>query len=299
MKKRTYKKTIQKSGILEICMVFCIMLILPINISLFVSDSADTEKKEKKVLDSEIEWQVLHELAAVIPVEYEEETLKAQAVILRTNILADGEQLQEFPLLFTYKEKWGNQYNENCEKLLRVVTETEGMYLVNEGAYVRTSYFRLSNGSTRNAAECLGKKYTAFTAKKCGNDLLSEEFVWKKEVGKQQFFTKLVSMTGEQMTVDAWEKTEITYARDSAGYVLSVSFGSIRIGGEIFRQAFFLPSSDFTISCENDTIFITTRGIGNGIGFCQYGANEMAKEGKNFLELLNYFFTNIAISKTE
>lgn len=95
-------KTIQKSYFWEFCMVFCIMLMLPVNISLMFSGQQPQDQKEgleeteeetkKRVLESELEWKVLHELARTIPIDYEPETLKAQAVILRTNILADREE---------------------------------------------------------------------------------------------------------------------------------------------------------------------------------------------------------------
>lgn len=307
MRKKNDKGTIQKSGIWEICMVLCIMMIFPVNIALLFSDKEKTEQQNENTFDSETEWQVLHKLAAVIPVEYEEETLKAQAIILRTNILADRQKkqsedyktTQEIPLLFAYRNEWGDKYNENCEKLMKAVRETKGMYLEKEGEYIRTSYFRLSNGSTRNAEECLGKNYKEFTAKVCGKDLLSKEFVWKKEMSKQQFIEKLSGVAGKRMMPEELEKMDITYVYDSTGYVLYVNLGNVCLGGEVFRDALALPSSDFEIRFENDRTVITTKGIGNGIGFCQYGANEMAKEGKDFIQLLNYFFTNIAISKTE
>ena len=35
------------------------------------------------------------------------------------------------------------------------------------------------------------------------------------------------------------------------------------------------------------------------MGMSQFAANEMAKEGKNFTEILNYFFEEATISKFE
>lgn len=304
MEKRKFKKTMQKSYLWEICMVFCIMIILPVNIS-FLFLNEEQEKNgggEEQPLDSEVEWQVLHELAAVIPAEYEPEALKAQAIILRTNILADKEEGRERktqPLLFSYKEEWGEQYAENCSRLTAAVKETKGMYLEKDKRLMRASYFRLSNGRTRNAAECLGGRFEEFTLKECGMDLQSKDFLQKKVIDKNEFTVKLNKAAETVCSYEEWEKAKPTYKYDSAGYVLSIQLGEAVVGGEVFRQTFGLPSSDFSLEFGSSGVEIVTKGIGCGIGFSQYGANEMAKNGEDFIGLLNFFFTNIAISKTE
>lgn len=305
MRKKTYKRTIQKSLFWDICMVLCIMMILPVNISLLFFKEKQT-RVEENVLDSGLEWQVLHKLAAVIPADYERETLKAQAVILRTNILAkqqenEEEEIkeQEVPLLFAYKEKWGGNYDKYCEMLFDAVKETKGMYLEKDNKIVRVSYFRLSNGSTRGGEECLGAGFTVFAKKECRQDLLNEVFLQKTKMDGKKFADRFGNVIGKEISYEDLKEKEITYDYDSAGYVLCVKFGEIKLGGEEFRKIYKLPSSDFHIAYEENYVLIETKGRGSGIGFCQYGANEMAKEGKDFIELLNYFFTNIAITKTE
>jgi len=285
------------------------MLMLPVNISLLFSkngtDKADDilkaeEKDQKKVFESALEWEVLHELARTIPVDYELETLKAQAVILRTNILADWEEgKKEYRpvLLYTYKEKWGADYEKNCRKLCDAVAQTNGMYLEKEHKPIRASYFRLSNGSTRNAEECLLEDHPEYTAVECRKDLMSREFQQKEKIEGARFAARINEITGGELSVGQLTQTEIIYKKDSAGYVLKIKIGEEEIGGELFRRSFLLPSADFFITFEEQYVVIETKGIGTGIGFCQYGANEMAKEGEDFLKLLNYFFTNIAISK--
>lgn len=320
MRKKMDKRTIQKSGIWDICMVLCIMMILPVNISLLFLKEEQTKEAvtEKNVVDSDLEWQVLHELAAVTPIDFEKETLKAQAVILRTNILADKKQKekgevsleqkkqgtwktgeQEIPLLFVYKEKWGESYDKNCEKLFEAVEETMGMYLEENDEPVRVSYFRLSNGNTRGGEECLGADFSVFETKECRKDLLSKNYSQKTKMSGNMFGEQISNIVGKEITYEYLKSEDITYNYDSAGYVLNVQLGEIKLGGEVFRKIFGLPSSDFSITYEEKSVCIETKGMGSGIGFCQYGANEMAKEGKDFIDLLNYFFTNIAITKTE
>ncbi len=42
-----------------------------------------------------------------------------------------------------------------------------------------------------------------------------------------------------------------------------------------------------------------TRGKGHGLGLCQYGANEIAREGKGYEEILKYYYTGIDIKEYE
>lgn len=42
-----------------------------------------------------------------------------------------------------------------------------------------------------------------------------------------------------------------------------------------------------------------TRGKGHGLGLCQYGANELAKEGKSMEEILKHYYTGIDIKEYE
>ena len=38
-----------------------------------------------------------------------------------------------------------------------------------------------------------------------------------------------------------------------------------------------------------------TKGIGHGLGFSQYGAEQMAKRGSSYRELLQYYYRDVKI----
>ena len=95
------------------------------------------------------------------------------------------------------------------------------------------------------------------------------------------------------MTVDDMD-AEVT-AMDTAGYVTSVRVGQETVNGEEFRQTYGLASSCFILQKYDGRLRITTRGVGHGLGLSQYTANEMAKEGKDVSEILQYFFEGTEI----
>lgn len=40
-----------------------------------------------------------------------------------------------------------------------------------------------------------------------------------------------------------------------------------------------------------------TKGVGHGLGFDQYGADLLAADGKDYMELLHFFFTDLSLEK--
>lgn len=110
-------------------------------------------------------------LAASIPAGCEEETLKAQAVILRTMCMKAYEDRasveettisareigQDYLDLREREALWGSSAVDNQAKISRAVSETKGMYLTWEGKLIEPAYFWLSAGKTRNAGRCWAK----------------------------------------------------------------------------------------------------------------------------------------------
>ena len=65
--------------------------------------------------------------------------------------------------------------------------------------------------------------------------------------------------------------------------------------GTKVKSSKLLPSAFFTINKSGDTFVIKGGGFGHGIGMSQTGANEMAKCGKNYQEILTFFYQGVTI----
>ena len=88
-------------------------------------------------------------------------------------------------------------------------------------------------------------------------------------------------------------------AKDSAGYGLFLKYREKWILCEELRYELRLPSSDFKIEKEGGGLVFTVKGSGHGLGMSQFGANEMALKGKDFDEILRYFFRDVNIQSFE
>ena len=77
---------------------------------------------------------------------------------------------------------------------------------------------------------------------------------------------------------------------DSSGYVRKMRIGETICTGDQFRDALKLPASSFSFYESPHGLKIATVGKGHGFGMSQWTAQEMAKDGKNYEEILQYFY---------
>lgn len=266
-----------------------IIILLPYVITAFIngpsmvaSSHIDTERVKVKsdtgTVEIPMEEYCIGILAKEIPADYKIEALKAQAILVRTQIYAqlkengkDAELEESFWTREQMEEAWGAvKTSANHKRFERVWQETEGQILTYDGNPAKISFFRLSNGSTRDGKEALGDEgYPYLKIVDCPVDIEAKEQI-------------------QTVTLDDMD-AEITES-DTAGYVLTVRVGNESISGEEFRSNYHLASSCFTFQKYNGKLRITTRGVGHGLGMSQYTANEMAKDGADAAAILEYFF---------
>ena len=241
--------------------------------------------------DAGIEQKVIQMVAAEMSGHYETEALKAQAVIARPTLSSDPDLVIE--------ENQENQ-EENLETITFCVEETAGEILTWKGEAIDAAYHAVSSGNTRNAAEVSGQEGKDYLQSvESRQDISSMEYLNIIYMEKQEMAQKLQGLLGDAATVDAEGLPDslTIEARDSAGYVTRVRCGSVVLNGEAVRDALGLSSSCFYFSRSDGKIRITCKGEGHGLGLSQYGANELAKEGKNYREILKYYYQDVKISK--
>lgn len=75
----------------------------------------------------------------------------------------------------------------------------------------------------------------------------------------------------------------------------TVKFGNHELSGVETRAILGLKSTNFEIVRENDKIKFSVKGYGHGVGMSQTGADTMAKEGKNYEDIIKHFYRGIEI----
>ena len=248
-------------------------------------------------------------LAKEIPVSYETECLKAQAVIARTNLRLqqkentdkkDQAENQEWTQA-EMKAAWGDNYEQNLEKIENAISQTEGEVITYKGKMINAAYHAASNKKTRSASEVPGQEDAAYlVGVDSESDITADHFLYIGYMQKQEFAEAVQSVfEGETIVADELPATLEIVERDSADYVTKVKYGKTTVNGEALRKALNLNSACFYFSELEGQIRILTKGIGHGLGFSQYGANELAKRGYKYRELLDYYYHEIKIEHME
>ena len=193
---------------------------------------------------------------------------------------------------------WGaSAYEKNMEKFRQAVKETRGEILTVEHQPIQAAYHYAANCKTRNASEVPGQEAAVYLQiVDSPDDMLADGFLSISYMEKQQMADALASLFQE----DAPQAENLPGAleltvRDSAGYVTEVTCGRTVANGEAVRQALHLNSACFYFSELDGKIRILTKGIGHGLGLSQYGANELAKQGKNYQDILKYYYQDVTL----
>ena len=230
-------------------------------------NGASVKTNQTKMLDE----YCIGVLASEVSPDYEEELLKAQAVMVRTTVYSGISDLNREEI--TKPDLDSRWY----QTLKRIWKETEGQVLLYNNELALVPFHRLSNGQTRNGQEVLGSdRYPYLQSKSCPKDIEAEG----------QLQVSMIAITGAVVSV-----------LDSAGYVTEVKVGEEVIVGETFRSTQGISSSCFELQEFEGKTRVITRGIGHGLGLSQYTANEMAKEGMSYQEILQYFFEGTEIKE--
>lgn len=273
------------------CIIF-LVIALPYVITVFINGpmhlSAPRQKETEVTVQSAGDKSIqilsldaygMGVLAKEISMEMDVEAVKAQAVIVRTGIYKKmTESKDQKELVFTdpfytvneMRDEWKNKMQKYYDKLSTAWNETKGRILVYENQPAYTPYCRLTNGKTRDAAEVMGtEKYPYLKSVECEADKNAEDAFQLVEI----------QGTGYEIT-----------KKDSAGYVLELKKDEHMIDGDTFRDQWGLASSCYTMKAGNKKTTIITQGIGHGFGLSQNMAQELAEKGKDYKEILNYFF---------
>ncbi len=276
-------------------------------IKLYTSSGTNIRVKRLKTntIDTlDINEYILGVLAGEMPISFDIEALKAQAVASRSYALkrieynkdkdydvVDSITNQVYLDTEYLKKTWGNNYIKNINKLKTAVNDTYNEYLEYNGKVADALFFSTSNGYTEDSNLVFN-----FEA----SYLKSVSSPWDKEVTPTYEKQITISLT------DFYKKLSLPYQdnlnieilqRSSTNRILKLKINNKEFTGREIYKKLSIRSTDFTIQKDKDNVIITTKGYGHGVGMSQYGALGMAKLGYTYNEILTYYYQNTTVKK--
>lgn len=268
------------------------------------------ELREKKnglllvINELDIEDYLQGVIAEEIPHDWELEALKAQAVASRTYALYRKRTAgkRAYHLLATVKGQVYSGRSGEQARAVRAVRETEGIVITYGGEVIPAFYHASCGGHTENAMELWGMDAPYLGGVDCDCQEISTYGQWEKRLSIAQVTAALRRQGYRLKGISKLEINGIT----AAGRVKQVSIyhaaGIESVPAETLRAAIgyaVIPSVFFEIAVVGNEIIISGRGMGHGVGLCQWGAQEMARKGKDYKAILSHYYPGTSLMKVD
>ncbi len=292
-----------------------LLITIPYVITVFLSQQEENTQFENydsgyQVISGndkdDLETYLLKILPGQISMDQEEETVKAQAVILRTDIIRRMEnkkQISKQKLPYTsyedseYRKKLGNRsYQAMDQKRKKAVNKTRGKVITYKNKLIEPYFHALSVGMTLDSREWFGKDLPYIREKESLSDIEAKDYMSVKILSYEKISATIKEKTKKEISIEKLEKNLRTGRTTKNGYVRQVYADSLMIKGEDFADWFHLASNNFYFEQYKGKIRVICLGKGNGLGMSQYGAEQMAKQGKSYKKILKYYYPKTTIT---
>ncbi len=232
-------------------------------------------------------------VAAEVGTNWEYEALRAQAVIARTyavfRMKASGNARYHLTSTVLHQVYRG----DNTETLAALaVRETTGEILTYDGKPVEAFYHSTAGGMTEDPAEVFGKSYPYLRPAEASGEQ-SPYWVWERRITFEEIGRALDVKDIRSISVGSLTSTsrvrDVVVATDEGEKVVRATELRKLLGWSR------LPSTNFRLTRNGDSVKFEGRGYGHGVGLCQWSALQMAREGKSYREILSYFYPGTEI----
>jgi stage II sporulation protein D len=260
--------------------------------------------------DMKLEDYLIGVVAAEMPASFEPEALKAQAVAARTytlykydhggcsahsgaDICTDSNHCQAYVTDEEMTKNWGDKKVEYLQKITDAVNSTAGQAIYYDDEEIQVFYFASAGGRTEDSENVYSKALPYLRSVESEGEEGSSHYYGEVAVSVTDFKKKMekysagLSFDGVPLIGDI--------TRFESGRVESIKVGNQSFTGREMREVFALNSANFTIDQSSDSLTFHTIGFGHGVGMSQTGANAMAKQGANYIDILTHYFTGVTV----
>jgi len=235
---------------------------------------------------------------------WRDETLKAQAVVIRTFALyrraRSGDQA--FDVGSGTSDQVYGGVGAETPRVRQAALATRGELLTYRGAPVLAAFHSASGGQTASAEEVWGEPLPYLVAHPVPHEEDSPDTYWRARVTRTTLSRALAPLG---LRLGAIRQVNVV-ARSPSGRArqirLSGSEGSGTLSGRALRTALgegVLRSTLFEIRSGEDDFTFVGSGHGHGVGMSQWGAEAMARRGASYREILETFYPGTTLQRED
>lgn len=291
-----------------------IVFVIPVITVMLMGGLIDNSKKdgelikvyfsdEDKVKEINAAEYLVGVVAAEIMPDFEAEAIKAQAVAARTYMkyqAESGKEHSEGAVVctdYSHCQAWTdiNKYDDGYQKRIReAVSDTGDEVVLYDNRPANTVFFSTSSGKTESAIDVWGEEVPYLVSVESSGEEEAPNFMSEVSVTVDEAKRKI---SDEVKTADFSKSLFENIIRSEAGGIIRLTVGGVSIKGTELRKIFGLRSTNVQIREENGSVIFSVKGNGHGVGMSQYGANSMAKNGKNYKEILEHYYVGCRVKR--
>jgi stage II sporulation protein D len=256
------------------------------------------------VNDLDIEEYLKGVIPAEVPFDWEEEALKAQAVASRSYALYQKREAGRLPydIRATVDSQVYLGMRAERERSTRAVEATAGIVVLYAGEIIPAFYHSSCGGHTEDASVLWGLDEPYLKGVDCDCQEISRYGIWEKRFTAASVARALRRQGYPIRDIGSVAIGEMT----AAGRVKNVVFGQAdrrtSVPAETLRAALGysqVPSIFFEPELIGGEIVLSGRGLGHGVGLCQWGARFLAQKGFDFTSILAYYYPGTTLGRIE
>lgn len=195
---------------------------------------------------------------------------------------------------------WGDNYSERMNIIKNALNETKGLVITYNGTPIKPFYHLISNGMTRTFTD--GAQYPYLKSVNTNKDLEEKGFLSVRPYTDTEFINTINDAfcdSGLDKNTTSLKEIIQIISRDETGYVTRLQIGNLLMSGDDFMNLFHINSPAFTLTFQDDSLKIITKGIGHGYGISLSHALYMARQGSVYTDIIQNFYENVEIKNYE
>lgn len=261
----------------------------------------------KRVEEMKFEDYVIGVLAGEMSNDFPAEALAAQAILARTFVMEfiteKGHSKYEGAHVSTdIEEAQAWNAKEVNERIIEAVKSTRGQVLLSDGKYVKAWFHAHAGGQTATAKEGLGYEkaeppYIQVVKSPDSKKAPPQDANWTATFTKEEIKGAIQKIGKNPVDFSSIEVAN----KGPSGRATELKIGNETVAAPAFRVALDSTKMKSTrlesITVAGDKVTMKGTGYGHGVGMSQWGAYQMAEEGKKAKDIINHYFKNVEIVK--
>lgn len=248
-----------------------------------------------------------------MPPSFELEALKAQAVAERTfvcrrllssgkdahpeaDVCTDPDCCSAWLPEETVRQRWGGDYERLEARVEEAVRQTDGQILLYDGAPILAVFHSSSDGTTAASGDVWSSDLPYLQSVDSPESAETVPNYYSVVTVSPDAFAAAVRSAYPEASLSGDASSWLgEQTKNGSGRVERVEVGGVAVSGTELRRLFSLRSASFTLSYESGDFVFRVTGYGHGVGMSQYGANELARQGKSWQEILCWYYTGVSV----